>query len=329
MKSFFNIFILMVFSTSFLTAKEINKKFNHTFDVKPGAVLFLEHGDGKVIIESWEKETVQVDVKYHVESHSVGVGGDRDFDVEFKQNGEKVYIIGHEGRRINVGFSSINYIEYTYKIKVPDYIELDTYGDDGDLEIKNITGRIRCKLDDGEIKLENINNKRTDLRTEDGNIRLDTFSGELSVRSDDGDVHINNASVGEADITGSDGRIRINNSDGDFYVNSDDGDITLNKISGKKLDVKAQDADVDIHFVGQGEVSIGVKTNDGRVKLEFDNPVSAAFSLETDDGRIRFDIDDAEIIRETKRFIKGDLGAGEGKIVIRTNDGSITMSDAF
>jgi len=327
MKVLISIFLL-VFSISSIVAGEVKKDFNHTFDIKPGAVLFLEHGDGNVVLETWKNDQVRVDVKYHVESRSAS-GRDRDFDVEFKQNNNKVYVIGHEDNRFNLGFSSVHYIKYTYTIKAPSYLELDIYGDDGDVDVKNINGRIRVKLDDGRINLENINNKRTDLRTEDGNIKLENFRGDLSIRSDDGDVYVNDAHVGESDISTSDGRIKLYNSDGDFYISSDDGDITLNKISGKKLDVHGQDADVDILFVGKGEVSIGVKTNDGRVKLEFDNPVSAAFSLETDDGRIRFDVDNANIVRETKSFVKGDLGSGEGKIQIRTADGSITMSDAF
>ena len=101
------------------------------------------------------------------------------------------------------------------------------------------------------------------------------------------------------------------------------------KVNGSTFNVRTEDGDIDINFTGSGEVNMDISTNDGRVIIELDNSVSAEFVLETDDGRIRFDVASANITRESKRRIKGDLGDGMGRIRINTNDGSITMHDSF
>jgi len=321
------IFILFL-SVAFLFAKDIKKNFNHVFTVEKGASLFIEGGDGDVNIQTWDKDQIKVDIVYHASTKSSS-SDNYEFDVEFRQSGDQVYIIGKEYRQNTFGFFSINYIEFYYEIKVPSYIDLDIISDDGDIKIENIKGDIKSRTDDGRINLKNIVNKKTDIKTQDGDIRVDKLTGELYARSDDGDITLDDVKADEIEISTSDGRIKINNSNGDFFIDSDDGDITLHKIAGKNLDVRSQDGDIDIGFAGSGNVDVNVSSSDGRVNFELYNSVSARFVLKTDDGRIRFDVDSAEIDREGKRLIKGDIGDGEGRIRINTHDGSITMNDTF
>lgn len=318
-----------IFTFSFLNAKEYQEDFNHVFQVEKGTTIMLKNGDGNVNITTWDRDEVKVDVIYHINSKSSRDDDSENFDMEFRQSGDRVYIIAHERRNTTFGFFSIQYIDYRYEITVPSYVKFDIDSDDGDVNIENITGNIECKFDDGDCVLKNISNDFTDIKTKDGDVNINYLKGELSVRADDGTTTLENLEVSEGEISASDGRIGIRDSQGNFFVDSDDGDISLVNIAGEKLNVKTQDGDVNVLFTGKGEVEVAINTNDGSVDVEFDNPVSAQFTLETDDGRIHFDVNDAKIDRQSKRYVTGDIGKGDGRIRVRTNDGSITLNGSY
>jgi len=321
--------ILVFFSISTLFSKEYKEDFSHTFQVSEGTTVMLNNGDGYANINIWDKDEIKVDVIYHINSKSSRDEDERAFDVEFRQNGDRVFIVGHEQKRVNFGFFSIQYIDYRYEISAPAYVNFDIDSDDGDLNIEDSRGDIQIRMDDGDVVLKNIVNKVTDIKTADGDIDIVALKGELFIRGDDGTVTLENLDVSEGEVSTSDGRIRIRDSKGDFFVDSDDGDISLVNIAGEQLEVKTQDGDVNVLFSGEGEVRLGIFTSDGSVDVEFDNPVSAQFTLETDDGRIRFDVNNSDVLRESKHYLTGDIGEGNGRIKVRTNDGSITLSSSY
>jgi len=321
--------ILLILLLSLVYGKDYQEDFSHTFQVEKGTSLNLKNGDGHVNISTWDKDEIKVDVFYHVNSKSSRDDDDKVFDVEFRQNGDRVFVEGKERRRTTFGFFSIQYIDYRYEISMPAYVNLDMEGDDGDVNIENLNGNIEMRIDDGDVVLNTINNEYTEIKIKDGDVNINSLKGGLYIRGDDGTVTLANVETNEGEVSTSDGRIRIRDSKGDFFVDSDDGDISLVNIAGEKLDVKTQDGDVDVLFAGEGQVSIAINTNDGSVDIEFDKNISAQFSVETDDGRIRFDVDNADIIRESRRYITGDIGDGNGKLKVRTNDGPITISSSY
>jgi len=323
------VLITFLFSISLIYAKEYKEDFSHTFQVTQGTTVMLKNGDGDVYVSTWDKDEIKIDVIYHINSKSSRDDDNREFDVEFRQSGDRVYIVGHERKRTTFGFFSIQYIDYRYEISVPAYVKFDIDSDDGEINLEDIRGDIEIKMDDGDIILKNIVNEFTGIKTKDGDVHINTLKWELSIRADDGTVTLENIETTEGEVSASDGHIRIRDSKGDFFVDSDDGDISLVNIAGERLEAKTQDGDVDILFSGEGEVRLGIYTSDGSVNVEFDNPISAQFSLETDDGRIRFDVDNADIFSESKRYVNGDIGEGDGKIKVRTSDGSITISGSY
>ena len=321
--------ITLIISLSFLYGKEYQEDFSHTFQVKKGASLKLKNGDGQVNISTWDKDEIKVDVFYHVNSKSSREDDDKVFDVEFRESGDRIFVTGKERNKVHFGFFSIQYIDYRYEISLPAYVNIDVDGDDGDVKIEDLEGNIQMRIDDGDVHLNNIANEFTEIKIKDGDVNINSLKGILYIRADDGNVTLANIETKEGEVSTSDGRIRIRDGKGDFFVDSDDGDISLVNIAGEKLDVKTQDGDVDVLFSGEGEVSIAINSNDGSVDVELDKNISAQFSIETDDGRIRFDVANSDISRESRKYITGDIGEGDGKLKVRTNDGPITISSSY
>ena len=144
-----------------LAAEEINRQFQETFDVEEGMKLVLKHGDGDVDITPWSQDKLDVEVRYRAKASSVGWVKSSEFKVDFRQDGDTIYVIGHEPKRVSVGISSYREYEYIYEIKAPDYLRLDLDGEDGDVEISDWRGSIRMDLEDGDVTLMNIDSPLT------------------------------------------------------------------------------------------------------------------------------------------------------------------------
>jgi len=142
--------------------------------------------------------------------------------------------------------------------------------------------------DDGNITIENVNGK-IDIQTDDGAVRLSRVVGNIKVRSDDGSTRVE-------DVTG------------DVNIQSDDGRITV---------VYAEDA---------GSVcNVSLVTDDAAIDFTAPANFSADVEVITDDGSINTDLPIKVTGKLGKSGIRGTIGTGEGKLYIKTDDGSIRI----
>ena len=63
-------------------AREIDKNFHETFEVDQKVRLHLDHGDGSVTITPWDKDVLDVTVRYNANIHKLGWGPRADFHVD-------------------------------------------------------------------------------------------------------------------------------------------------------------------------------------------------------------------------------------------------------
>ncbi|KPL00434.1 MAG: hypothetical protein AMJ91_04740 [candidate division Zixibacteria bacterium SM23_73_3] len=323
----FGCFFLIV-STISATAREIKKDFHESFDVREGVVLHLKHGGGDVTITPWDKDVVDVEVHYRADSKLVGLGGKHDFDVEFRQNDDAIHVIGKEKSSSSIGFSYFKRYEYTYTIQAPKYLELNLEGDDGDVDIENWQGKIDCRLDDGDVDLQDIFSKRTRIRIADGDLEIDGIQGNLLVDGDDGDIVIAECKSQQCRIRLEDGDVTIKRSEGDFEIDVDDGDVELYQLRAGKLDIRTKDGDIDLDLLKSSEIDLDIIAEDGDVTVDLEVGISAIFSVDTDDGRIRVDLPDADLSRNRRHQVSGEIHGGKGRIRIRTADGNVILRES-
>lgn len=321
--------ILSVLVPFLLFAQEIKKDYHETFDVEKGAVLHLKHGDGDVTVTPWDKDEVDVTVRYRAEFKTIGFGSKRDFEVEFRQSNDDIYVIGKERGRsgVTIGVHTSRRYEYTYKIKAPDYIELDFSGDDGEVMIRDWEANIKCLLDDGDIDLQNIRSNRTKLVTEDGTLRIENLNSELFIESDDGDVYLRDCNSLECRIECEDGEITIRDSQGNFEISTDDGDVELLRILVENLQIKSNDGDLDLDFLKTDRIDVDISTDDGNVSMDIEKGISVDFLLESDDGSVRVNVPDIENYQEGRHRKSGSILGGKGRIRVQSVDGNITMRE--
>jgi len=328
------ILVFFIFSATVgtISAKDINKDFHQTFDVKMGDTLRLRHGDGDVKLTPWEKNIIDVKVRYRADIDAVGIrlGSKDDFNMEFRQTGNTVYVTGKETSRGTIGFYNKKQYEYIYEIHSPDYIKLDLDGDDGDVDISGWAAEIDCGIDDGNITLRNISGDKTSIRGEDGDIEIDDLTGDLTIELDDGDVFLTACDMPSCRLEANDGDITISESKGTFDITVDDGNVIMKQIAAKGLTMRAEDGDIDLDLLATGTIEADIRTDDGDVTIDLEKGFSLSFHISADDADyIRIDLNDIENYREDRVSKSGSINEGNGRLKIRTADGNITVKENF
>lgn len=142
-----------------------------------------------------------------------------------------------------------------------------------------------------------------------------------------------------------DGRVSVRDITGDLSVRTGDGSIRLAHVNGG-VDAASGDGSVDIDGVittlklrsGDGRMRVRttapsatgdweVATGDGAVVVEVPEGFAAELDALTGDGRVRVDglQFSGQLDREDRTRARGTLGAGGGRISIRSGDGGITV----
>jgi hypothetical protein len=112
------LFLFLIAGSGMAAAVEINKEFHQSFDVKEGDSLNLRFGDGDVKIIPWDKNIIDVRVRYRADIDTVGIrlGRKQEFDVDFRQTSNTVYVTGKEPSYATIGFHNEKTYEYIYEI---------------------------------------------------------------------------------------------------------------------------------------------------------------------------------------------------------------------
>jgi hypothetical protein len=321
-------FFVLSATVGTVSPKEITKDFHQTFDVKLGDSLRLKHGDGNVRLTPWDKDIIDVKVRYRADIDAVGIrlGSKDDFNVEFRQTGNTVYVTGKETSRGTIGFYNKKQYEYVYEINSPDYIRLELYGDDGNVNISDWAAVIDCRIDDGDITLRNISGDKTTIRGEDGDVEIDDLTGDLTIEVDDGDVFLTACDMPRCRLETNDGDITISESKGSFDVTVDDGNIDMKQIAANGLTIRSEDGDIDLDLSATETLDADIRTDDGDVTVDLEKGFSFSFHASADDvDYIRIDLDDIENYREDRVSKSGRIRGGNGRLKIRTADGNITI----
>ncbi len=321
--------LVAVAATSSARGETIDREFREEFDVAVGDSLELQFGDGDVTVSAWDRDVLEVHVRYHADQRAIGFskGDRRDFTVDFERQGDVIRVIGREpGGRVGIGIFTNRRHEYLYTVRAPSYLALDLKGDDGDVRIEGWASPISLISDDGNLDLAN---SRGDLRLrlEDGDVLIAEHEGSLDLRLDDGDVEINGCRAELVTIEVEDGDVDLARCEASFDITADDGDVYLDRVRSEHVDVRTADGNAILDVDSAGPLQLEVRTNDGDVDLDLGPGVSARFVIDTSDGAIRVDGPAVELSRD-RSHATGSVGDGAGTIRILADDGSVTLRQA-
>jgi len=316
------LFALVVVQAGAVT---VDREFQETFDALEGDVISCRYGDGDVVVIPWDQETIDVNVRYHVDVRGFGIGEEPDFEIDMERVDNEIVIVGRE-TSVKAAIVRIrNVHEYRYTIHAPPVVALELSGDDGDVTIDGWRSSVSVLADDGDVTVTDVETDRVRVSVEDGDIELSDTIGELRVSGDDGDVVLTNCAFPLAQLKLADGDVAASGCDGRLEISVDDGDIALFGVTGESIEIRGEDGDVRIEYGDVGAVDLDVTLDDGDVDVLFGAGLSATLLVTTEDGRLSVAGDEVTDLRVEEERAEAVVGGGEGRMRLRTADGSVTI----
>jgi DUF4097 and DUF4098 domain-containing protein YvlB len=293
-----------VVGAALASAATIDRTYRESFAAAPGTVLELHHDDGDVDVQPWAEDRVEVVARYHAVIR--GLGGPRDYEVDFEQRGDLIRVVGREVGS-NFSFGGTRTYEHSFTVRAPAWVALRLRGDDGDVTVRSWEAAI-------------------DVEVNDGHVRIDGLRGDLDLTVDDGDVDLFECVVSRAEIRLQDGDLRLDGGAGEWVVRLDDGDFEARDLAASRLDVEAQDGDLDIVLSAAPAPTIDLRADDGNISLAVPPDLAVDFSITVDDGDMRVTLAGATVESRDSHVTRGRMGAGgAGTIRIVTQDGDVTL----
>ena len=315
--------ILMFSSASSKTV--IDKNFHQKYDVKPGASLFLKHGDGNVTITPWDEDVVDIDIVYRATFTGMGRVQPKDFEAEFEKRGDRITVIGREPRVIGIGSHRVD--EYRYTIKAPAYVLLDLEGVDGDVSIEQWGNDISMNTVDGNIEMDEVEAQTVNVESVDGDISLTGITADIECKTVDGNIELEGVVDTNCRCKTVDGDVEIDQASGSFDVISVDGDIEMRNITANAISGKTSDGRFALDLLQSDNLDASVRTGDGDVRVRLARGISLTLDVKTGDGRIRTDLSPVSDLTTDDDVFRGSINGGDGRLSIRTGDGSVTIME--
>lgn len=199
-------------------------------------------------------------------------------------------------------------------------------GDAISVRVRRAHRRIRLVFQwrESTVEVRVPRSARLDVQTGDGRCEVSGIDGDLHIGSGDGAI-LTDATGGRMRLETGDGRIIVRGGHGVLSAHTGDGRIEADGVfSG--LDLSSSDGSITAEAMPGSAPAEDwqLRTSDGRIRLMLPSAFDADIEAHTSDGRIRFEVPVSGTLE--RRYAKVSLGSGGRSILLRSGDGSITVS---
>jgi hypothetical protein len=275
-------------------------EFTKIYKVKPGTKLTISNRNGKIEIEKWGRDEVEVFAKKgsnksmgELEKVNIEVSLEEEMEIsttysgeESKEN-EKDFRIWDFIKHLLKGSFIGDKVCVDYEIKVPEHVIVS--------EVKSTNGRIQLKQTKGPSKLHTTN----------GEIKVETAEGNIEAKTTNGKIEIENVK----------GLVTAKSTNGSIKVNSE-----------KIQEIKTTNGSINAELKEIKEGETEFRTTNGSIILHLPSSLNATLELSTTNGGIDLENIDLDIISQNKnKYIKGKIGKGGPEISAKTTNGKIKI----
>jgi DUF4097 and DUF4098 domain-containing protein YvlB len=260
-------FLPLILVTLFLTSSSVfsyslEETFKKRIPVSAGGLLSVDNSNGSVEVVSWDQDEVEI-----IAHKKVNASGKEDaqrmmekLEIRVREDGSDIKVetvsprkYGRSGGFFNWIFDgSTSSYSVSYELRVPRRFDVNLESTNGNVEAREIDGRIRMETTNGKINASGIRGM-VRCSTTNGSIvvRLDqvTDNDEMTFKSTNGSIklYLPESYSGFVDLKTTNGRI-----DSEF-------DITEKYDSDKRKRIRG--------MIGNGDGSVTCKTTNGGIDL--------------------------------------------------------------
>jgi DUF4097 and DUF4098 domain-containing protein YvlB len=269
------------------------------------AILEATTADGSITVTGQETSTCQgsATIKAHAQSVERAQQLANQTQVELVRTEQGLRVVptlpvrtGHE------------WVEISLQLSVPRRTGVDLRSSDGRVHVEELTGTVKAQTSDGSITARRITGP-VELQTSDGSIQCTSIEGlKLYAKTSDGGVEIMDSHCQQGE------------------VHTNDGRIVCDQVAIPRLSCHASDGSIRVQYTQQATavVDVDLSTSDGSIELACPPQVSASVEAHVGDGSIHSELP-ITVVGRMGKTLKGTVGKGEGRITLRTNDGSIRL----
>jgi len=260
------------------------------FSTKGRPTVQLATFDGAIVIRGWDRDEVSVEI----EKRGRDKAATEAIEVVAEHTGNVVRVEARkkdspDERSYSGGWNRPSR-SAKMVVSVPTGSDLVVRTGDGSIRVEHVKGRVELKSADGSVTGRELTGDVV-AHTEDGAIRLDGIDGRCDVVSEDGSIAVQGRFQG----------LRVSTEDGSVVVRADAG----SRIE-RDWNLSTGDGSLVLYVTDSLAADVDAKTGDGSVKLDS----GLTFAREGEGSR---------------SILRGRLGPGGPRLVMRTGDGSIRL----
>jgi DUF4097 and DUF4098 domain-containing protein YvlB len=261
---------------------------DQTVPVAKGTKLNVNNFAGDVIVKTWDKDAVRVEV-----NHS-----DRE-TVDIKQVEQTLSI---RSRSTRGGPSR----SLDYSITVPGWMAISVSGTYADVTLEGLGGDVTVDTTRGDIKVRG-GSGFVSLKTVQGEVTVEKAKGRIEVRAVNEDIHL-------ADISG------------DLSAESTNGSIILDRIDSSNVDLYTVNGNISYDGPVRDKGVYRLTTHNGLIAMPVADRANAVLTARTYNGGIRstFTLPADMADRRNKR-LSLTLGNGSAHIELESFSGTISL----
>lgn len=163
-----------------------------------------------------------------------------------------------------------------------------------------------------------------DFQTRNGAISISSIEGDVHAKGRNGAVRICEIKGG-IDVTARNGSVTVQKADGNMRIDTRNGKVSCEEISGDiKVSTRNGKSCVVYSRDAQPVCNISMTARNGDIKLTTPPNFSASVEVSTRNGAIHSNLP-ITVKGRIDKSLKGTIGNGEGKLYLKTRNGSIAI----
>ncbi len=274
-----------------------DRKYEKKYQVSAGGTLVVNTDQGSVNVVGTDGSEVSILVELH------GGQGEVDhFEITSEQTPSGVEV---QGRRNKSGWSWLggSHLDAKFTISVPREYHLNLRTSGGDLDARDIKGRVEGRTSGGDVRIK-ATEGQTDIRTSGGNINAEEMKGDLHAQTSGGDVRIKKI-VGDVEAGTSGGNVSVSDVEGGVKAETSGGNVTVS-VRGPNKGVHAE-------------------TSGGNVTVAIAKTVGATIDASTSGGEVECDLPVTVTGKIKSTNIRGTVNGGGNTIYAHTSGGNVRI----
>jgi len=163
------------------------------------------------------------------------------------------------------------------------------------------------------------------LKTHNGGVNMINIKGNVEAHTHNGSVTARDVG-GDAVLTTHNGKVSCSGVKGKLKLQTHNGQIQCDGAAGD-VDVRTHNGSANVAYgEGAGGVINGhMETHNGGISLKAPKKLSVKLEARTHNGSVHTSLPVTVVGEVKKNHLKGTIGAGEGKLFLKTHNGSINI----